>query len=65
VLVFFVSIFYHFVPLAITGQLFLLLMLARALVCWPPMAAWLAAMPVAHRIVLGALLGAMVLGITR
>jgi hypothetical protein len=61
-LVFLVSIFYHFVPLAITGQLFLLLMLARAFLVWPPVAGWMAAMPVPHRIVLGALLGAMVLG---
>jgi hypothetical protein len=49
-------------PFAITGQLCLLLIMVRAFWYWLPMSRWLAAMPLAHRIVFGGLLGAMVLG---
>jgi len=49
-------------PFAITGQLALLLVLVRAFAYWPPLARWVGAMPVAHRVVFGGLLGAMALG---
>ena len=49
-------------PFGITGQLCLLLIMVRAFWYWPPMVRWIAAMPVAHRIVFGVLLGAMILG---
>jgi len=49
-------------PLAITGQLALLLVMVRVLWKWPPFAAWLAAMPWAHRLVFGLLLAGMILG---
>ena len=49
-------------PFAITGQLLLLLVLVRTIWKWPPFAQWLAAMPVAHRIVFGVLIGGMILG---
>jgi len=49
-------------PFAITGQLALLLILARAVWKWPPLAQWLAGMPWAHRVVLGVLIGGMFLG---
>jgi hypothetical protein len=57
-----ISVAWHFVPIAITGQLFLLIILLRAFAYWPPMRRWFAAMPVAHRIVIGLLLGGMILG---
>jgi len=43
-------------PFAVTAQLALLLVMVRVMWKWPPFAAWLAAMPWAHRIVLGALM---------
>ncbi len=49
-------------PFVITAQLWLVLALARAVWVWPPFAAWLKAMPVAHRIVFGVLVGGMFLG---
>ncbi len=49
-------------PFAITGQLALLLILVRALWAWPPFTQWLRAMPWAHRVVLGVLMGGMFLG---
>ena len=49
-------------PVAVTGQLFLLLMIVRAFWYWPPFGAWLRGMPVAHRIVFGVLVGGMILG---
>jgi hypothetical protein len=52
----------HLIPLAVTGQLALLLMLIRAYCYWPPVVRWVAAMPVAHRVVFGVLVGAMILG---
>ena len=62
ILVCLISFFYHFVPLAITGQIFLLLILLRAFWYWLPFNRWLLAMPVPHRIVFGLLLGGMILG---
>ena len=62
VVVCFFSFFYHFVPLAITGQLCLLVIIVRAFWYWLPMQRWIAGMPVAHRLVFGGLIGAMVLG---
>ena len=62
VVVCFFSFFYHFVPLAVTGQLCLLVIIVRAFCYWRPMQQWIAGMPVAHRLVFGGLIGAMVLG---
>jgi hypothetical protein len=56
------SFAYRIVPLAVTGQLALLLMLVRGFALWPPMARLFAGMPTAHRLVFALLLGAMVLG---
>jgi hypothetical protein len=50
------------VPLAVTGQLALLLMLVRGFALWPPMARLVSTMPAAHRLVFGLVLGSMVLG---
>ncbi len=49
-------------PFAITGQLALLLVLVRVLWKWTPFAQWIKAMPVAHRIIFGLLLGGMFFG---
>jgi hypothetical protein len=67
VLVCFVSFFHPFwpsalLPFSVTGQLGLLLILARAFAYWPPMARWFAAMPIPHRVVFAGLLFAMYLG---
>ena len=49
-------------PFAVTGQLFLLLMLARGLWKWAPFAQWISGMPAAHRVIFYGLIGAMALG---
>ena len=56
------SFVWHFVPLRVTGQAFLLVMILHAFCYWPPMVRLVAAMPVLHRIVFGVLLGAMIMG---
>jgi hypothetical protein len=56
------SFVWHFVPLRVTGQAFLLVMILHAFCYWPPMVRLVAGMPVLHRIVFGVLLGAMILG---
>lgn len=66
-LVFLVSVFHPFtatplLPFVVTAQLWLVLAVVRAVWVWPPFAAWLKAMPVAHRIVFGVLVGGMILG---
>jgi hypothetical protein len=61
-LIWLITFFYHLLPLAITGQLALLLFLLRALCYWPPMIRWVASMPVVHRAVFGVLIGGMILG---
>jgi hypothetical protein len=66
-LVCFISFFHPWsptplMPFAVTGQLCLLLIIVRAFGYWPPFARWIAAMPLAHRIVLGVLIGGMILG---
>jgi hypothetical protein len=53
---------WRFIPLAVTGQLALLLILVRAFCRWPDMSRWVAAMPMPHRIVFGVLIGATILG---
>jgi hypothetical protein len=50
------------VPLGVTGQLALLFVMLRALISWPPLRAWLEAMPLPHRLVIGLLVGGMILG---
>jgi hypothetical protein len=50
------------VPFAVTGQAIVLIILVRAFCYWPPLVQWLRAMPIAHRLAFGALLGAMILG---
>jgi hypothetical protein len=52
----------RFEPFAVTAQLVLLLVAVRAFCYWPPLMRWFAAMPAAHRVVFGVLLGGMVLG---
>ncbi|MEJ0000775.1 MAG: hypothetical protein WDO13_17355 [Verrucomicrobiota bacterium] len=61
-LVVLVSFVFPLVPVAITGQLALLLILVRAFAGWPPLARWVATMPVPHRVVFALLLGGMLLG---
>jgi hypothetical protein len=57
-----ISFFKPLVPLAVTGQLLLLLIILRAFWYWPPMHRCLHSMPAAHVIVFSVLLGAMILG---
>jgi hypothetical protein len=57
-----ISFAWHFVPLKVTGQAFLLIIILRAFYYWPPMIRWVASMPVPHRVVFGVLIGGMILG---
>jgi hypothetical protein len=57
-----VSFLFPLVPLRVTGQALLLMMILRAFCYWPPMGRWAAAMPVPHRVVFGLILAGMVLG---
>ena len=50
------------VPLRVAGQAYLLIIILLAFRYWPPMMRWVASMPVAHRVVFGVLIGAMILG---
>jgi len=50
------------VPLKLAGQAYLLIVILLAFRYWPPMMRWVASMPVAHRVVFGVLVGAMILG---
>jgi len=56
------SLAWHFIPLRITGQAFLLVMILHAFCRWPPMMRLAAAMPMPHRIVFCLLFGAMIAG---
>jgi hypothetical protein len=49
-------------PLQVTGQLFLTLVLVRLFWFWPAFKQWLKDMPVAHRVVFGVLIGGMIFG---
>lgn len=50
------------VPFRLAGQAYLMAVILLAFRYWPPMIALVRSMPVAHRVVFGALLGAMLLG---
>ncbi len=50
------------VPFRLAGQAYLLIVILLAFRYWPPLIRWLKAMPVAHRVVFGVLLGGMILG---
>jgi hypothetical protein len=50
------------VPFRIAGQAYLMIAILLAFRYWPPMIALVRAMPVPHRVVFGALIGAMLLG---
>ncbi len=50
------------IPLKLAGQAYLLLIILLAYRYWPPMIRLVTSMPVAHRIVFGALIGSMILG---
>jgi len=50
------------VPFALAGQAYLLIVILLAFRYWPPLIHWLKAMPIAHLVVFGVLLGGMILG---
>ena len=50
------------IPLRLAGQAYLLIIILLAYRYWPPMIRWVAAMPVAHRVVFGLLVGGMIFG---
>jgi hypothetical protein len=50
------------IPLKLAGQAYLTIVILLAYRYWPPMFRKVASMPVAHRVVFGVLIGAMILG---
>jgi hypothetical protein len=50
------------VPLAVAGQIYLLIIIALGFRYWPPLAHWVAGMPVPHRLVYLLLIGGMIVG---
>ena len=56
------SFVWHFVPFAVSGQAFMIVLILRAFASWAPMTRWVAAMPVVHRVVFGVLIAAMIAG---
>jgi hypothetical protein len=52
----------RFVPFAVTGQAFFLIIVLRTFYSWPPMARWVGRMPVPHRAVSALILLGMVAG---
>jgi hypothetical protein len=56
------SFVWHFVPFAVSGQAFLIVLILRAFGTWPPMVRLVASMPVVHRVVFGVLIAGMIAG---
>ena len=52
----------YIVPFRLAGQVYLMIGILLAFRYWPPMAALVRSMPVAHRVIFGVLIGAMLLG---
>jgi hypothetical protein len=50
------------VPLAVTGQAFLIVLILRAFATWPPMKRWFISMPIVHRVVFSVLILGMIAG---
>jgi hypothetical protein len=50
------------VPFTLAGQAYMLILILLGFRYWPPMARWVASMPVPHRAVFGTLIAAMILG---
>jgi hypothetical protein len=61
-MIFLGSFVWKFVPLAVSGQAFLIILILRAFATWPPMVRLVTSMPIAHRVVGGVLIGAMIAG---
>src|SRR5450432_2312513 len=56
------SFVWHFVPFAVSGQAFLIVLIVRAFAVWPPMVRLVTSMPIVHRVVFGALIACMIAG---
>jgi len=56
------SFVWHFVPIAVSGQAFLIVVILRAFATWPPMIRLVTSMPVAHRVAFGVLIACMIGG---
>lgn len=50
------------IPFALTGQAYAVIAMLLGFRYWPPMARWVIRMPVAHRVVFGLLIAAMIFG---